>query len=168
MPVLLLWIGPVKGQGLHLIASGGGTSIDADLSMTLQSTLGQAASGYAISPNVEHGAGFWFAHNPNGNNNVGTATEAPASQPGSFTLHQNYPNPFNPTTRITYAVPSNGFVSLAVYNVLGREVKNLVSEVKVEGTYGVTFDAGSLPSGIYFYTLKTEGQSTTRQMTLLR
>lgn len=71
----------------------------------------------------------------------------------SFSLEQNYPNPFNPTTKISYNIPSNGFVSLKVYNSLGQEIKTLVSENQGEGKYEIDFNAEFLPSGIYFYRL---------------
>lgn len=73
--------------------------------------------------------------------------------PGRYALQQNYPNPFNPTTVIGYQLPANSFVSLEVYDVLGRKIKTLVSEHQSAGAHSVTFDAGSLPSGVYFYRL---------------
>jgi len=66
----------------------------------------------------------------------------------------NYPNPFNPTTVIHYAIPNNGYVSLKVYDALGREVANLVDASKLKGRYDVNFDASKLASGIYFYQLR--------------
>jgi hypothetical protein len=65
-----------------------------------------------------------------------------------------YPNPFNPTTAISYELSANCFVSLKVYDVLGREVRTLVNEVKRIGRYEVNFDAGGLASGAYFYSIK--------------
>lgn len=89
-----------------------------------------------------------------------TGASAPPSQRMEFVLMQNYPNPFNPTTRIPYSVRALGsassvepFVSLRVYDVLGREVATLVNEVKQPGSYEVTFDATGLASGVYFYRL---------------
>lgn len=70
-----------------------------------------------------------------------------------FALSQNYPNPFNPTTRIQYSIGSRQFVSLKVYNVLGKEIATLVNEEKPAGSYEADFDAIELPSGIYLYTL---------------
>jgi hypothetical protein len=71
-----------------------------------------------------------------------------------FTLLQNYPNPFNPTTRIAYSLPTSGYVSLTVYDILGRVIETLVNEVQKAGTYAVHFDASQLASGIYFYNLQ--------------
>ena len=85
-----------------------------------------------------------------------------------FELAQNYPNPFNPSTTIRYSIPAFGAVNINVYNVLGKEVATLVNEVKSPGTYSVDFDSMNLPSGIYFYTLKSDTYSITRKMLLLK
>jgi hypothetical protein len=76
-----------------------------------------------------------------------------SSLPTVFNLKQNYPNPFNPATIIDYAVPSNEFVSLKVYDILGREVITLVNEQKNAGYYSISFNASNLSSGVYFYKL---------------
>jgi len=75
------------------------------------------------------------------------------SLPGSFMLYQNFPNPFNPTTTIKYSIPTNGFVTLRVFNAIGEEVSILVNEFKSDGNYEIDFKATGLPSGTYLYTL---------------
>ena len=85
-------------------------------------------------------------------------------QPVEFNLSQNYPNPFNPATMIKYSLPEAGHVSLKVYNVIGKEVETLVNDEKPAGTYEVNFDAAQLPSGIYFYQLKTGNFVETKKM----
>jgi endonuclease I len=75
--------------------------------------------------------------------------------PQMFTLMQNYPNPFNPTTLIRYQLPTNGFTTLKVYDVIGREVATLVNEVKEAGYFSATFDAKNLVSGIYIAKLQS-------------
>lgn len=85
-----------------------------------------------------------------------------------FALNQNYPNPFNPTTVISYQIPVTSQVSLKVYDVIGNEVAALVNKVEPAGKYEVTFNAANLPSGIYFYQLKTDGFNVVKKMTLLR
>jgi hypothetical protein len=71
-----------------------------------------------------------------------------------FRLEQNYPNPFNPITEIRYQISEVSFVSLRVYDVLGREVATLVNEAKMPGKYRVQWNAESVPSGVYFYRMK--------------
>ncbi|MHA2030610.1 MAG: Ser-Thr-rich GPI-anchored membrane family protein [Candidatus Kariarchaeaceae archaeon] len=86
----------------------------------------------------------------------------------SYQLIQNYPNPFNPSTLITYHIPEGGFVTLKVYDVIGKEVANLVSENKGQGSYSVTFNASELPSGIYVYQLKVNSFIETKKMILMK
>jgi hypothetical protein len=85
-----------------------------------------------------------------------------------FELSQNYPNPFNPTTKINYSIPISGFVSLIVYDVLGNEIAELVSDEKQVGNYETEFDATGLSSGIYFYQLKADTFIETKKMLLLK
>ena len=86
--------------------------------------------------------------------------------PGEFSLEQNYPNPFNPSTNIGFAVPVGSFVSLKLYDLLGRAVATLVSEVLAPGSYEVTFDGVGLASGIYFYRLQAGPFVQTRKLVL--
>jgi hypothetical protein len=88
--------------------------------------------------------------------------------PQGYGLEQNYPNPFNPTTTIGFSVPVSGFVSLKVFDLLGREVMVLVNEERVAGSHRVTFDASNLPTGTYLYTLKASGYQETKRMVLVR
>ena len=76
--------------------------------------------------------------------------------PSSFSLSQNYPNPFNPSTVIKYQIPKESFVTIKVYDVIGREVKTLVNGNKSAGSYELNFNASQLPSGIYFYRVTAE------------
>ena len=88
--------------------------------------------------------------------------------PKEYELFNNYPNPFNPTSTIRYGLPMDGFVTLKVYDILGREVATLVNEQKHAGNYEVIFSASNLPSGIYFYRLKAGSFTHTKKMILLR
>ena len=88
--------------------------------------------------------------------------------PASFSLSQNYPNPFNPSTTIKFQVSSFKFVSLKVYDVLGREVATLVNEQKSPGIYTVQWDASGVASGVYFYRLASGGFIETKRLLLLR
>ncbi len=88
--------------------------------------------------------------------------------PTSFSLMQNYPNPFNPTTAIRFEVPQSGFVSLKVFDVLGREVATLVNEEKSPGSYSVRWDAATVGSGTYFARLESNGRREIRRMLLMK
>jgi len=88
--------------------------------------------------------------------------------PNKYSLSQNYPNPFNPVTQVKYDLPKEGFVTLKVYDVLGREVSKLVNEVKTPGSYIVDFDGTSFSSGIYFYKLEVNGFSDVKRMMLIK
>ncbi len=86
----------------------------------------------------------------------------------SVNLGEAYPNPFNPTTIISYSIPKDGMVTLRVYDILGREVATLVNEEKPAGTYRVNFNGDRLSSGIYFYSLQTNGKAITKKMLLVK
>jgi hypothetical protein len=88
--------------------------------------------------------------------------------PSKFYLLQNYPNPFNPSTTIKYQMPKPGLVTLKVYDILGKEIINLVNENKIAGFYEVNFDASKLPSGIYIYQLKVNDFVSNKKMILLK
>ena len=88
--------------------------------------------------------------------------------PSLYELYQNYPNPFNPQTRIKFQIPTSNFITLKVYDVLGREVATLVNEVKHPGSYEVTWDASGLASGVYFYQLKAGDFVDAKKLVLMR
>jgi Arylsulfotransferase (ASST)/Secretion system C-terminal sorting domain/Cep192 domain 4 len=85
-----------------------------------------------------------------------------------FALFQNYPNPFNPSTFINYEVPKYSFVTLKVFDILGREIVTLVNEEKPAGKYTVTFDATNLSSGIYLYRITAGIFSNVKKMLLIK
>ncbi len=76
--------------------------------------------------------------------------------PNRFSLYQNFPNPFNPITKIQYSIAKPSYVHLIVYDVLGREIKTIVNEIKKTGVYIVDFNGENLPSGVYFYKLEAK------------
>jgi hypothetical protein len=98
------------------------------------------------------------------------------TNPSEFILFQNYPNPFNPVTTIAYTIPRLSFVTLKVFDSVGREITTLVEEEKVIGNYKIEFDTESvgrffsrqITSGVYFYQLKTDNFVETKKMILLR
>lgn len=88
--------------------------------------------------------------------------------PKTFTLYPNYPNPFNPSTEIRYDIAESGMVVLRVYDILGRQVAELVNQEHVSGSYRVSFNANELSSGTYLVRLEAAGRVFTRKMTLLK
>ncbi len=88
--------------------------------------------------------------------------------PNHFLLEQNYPNPFNPTTSIVYSIPSNEYVTLKVYDILGNEISILVNEQKSAGRYKVVFNASSFSSGVYFYKISAGNLIQIKKMIILK
>lgn len=88
--------------------------------------------------------------------------------PRKFSLSQNFPNPFNPITTIQYQVPSNGNVTLTIYDILGRKIATLINEKQIAGYYQAEFDGTNYATGIYFYKLSASGFTDTKKMILLK
>jgi alpha-amylase len=88
--------------------------------------------------------------------------------PDNFMLYQNFPNPFNPATTIQFDIAEAGFIELKVYDVLGNEIAVLIEDLRPAGRYNLTFDASSLPSGIYFCRLKTNRFTAVKKMIMLK
>lgn len=109
-----------------------------------------------------YGDPFWF---------TGTTTDVKGSEiiPDRFTLNQAYPNPFNPSTTISFTIAEAGNVSLKVYDLMGREVRNVVdNSFKAQGSYSFKVDMNDLSSGVYFYTLRQGNNIQTKKMMLLK
>ena len=130
---------------------------------------------------------FYWHYKPHGNPQYGCSyvfnitdnatavddNQSPAELPAEFALEQNYPNPFNPATSITYVLPHNAYVKVAVYNVLGEEVASLIDGQQSAGEHsviwnGTTSRGDTVPSGIYFYRLSAGQFVDTRKMLLLK
>jgi endoglucanase len=101
-------------------------------------------------------------------NQSATDVKSIQSKNYTFQLKQNYPNPFNPSTKIQYAIPSKSFVTIKIFNILGKEITTLVSGIKNAGEYSVYFNAVSLTSGIYFYKLTAGNYISIKKMILLK
>jgi agmatine/peptidylarginine deiminase len=85
-----------------------------------------------------------------------------------YTLYQNYPNPFNPTTKISYYIENKSFVSLKIYDITGKEITKLVNSIQNQGFYSLNFDGKNLPSGVYFYSIESNGWKDTKRMLLVK
>jgi len=85
-----------------------------------------------------------------------------------YILYQNYPNPFNPTTNISYSISQTSYVTLTIYDVLGKLIKTIISETQSPGNYTFEFNASDLPSGTYFYSLTSDNFRQTRKMLVLK
>ncbi|RPH94098.1 MAG: T9SS C-terminal target domain-containing protein [Calditrichaeota bacterium] len=97
-----------------------------------------------------------------------TTVAVEPQQPDLFTLQQNYPNPFNPRTTIEFALPREMFVSLKIYNLLGEVMAVLAGEQRSAGWHQITWDAGEMASGVYFYRLEAENLTASRKLVLMR
>ncbi|MEO8513189.1 MAG: T9SS type A sorting domain-containing protein [Ignavibacteria bacterium] len=109
-----------------------------------------------------HGRGVWQTDVPLGLINYNNQI------PAAFSLQQNYPNPFNPVTIIKYDIVKDGFVKLAVYDILGKELKSIVNQSQKAGSYTAQFDGTGLTSGVYFYKLFSNGSTKTRKMIIVK
>jgi hypothetical protein len=101
---------------------------------------------------------------PGGNSSSNASTLAPAE----LKLEQNYLNPFNPMTRISFTLPTDGYVSLTVYNLLGEKVVTLAEMNMKSGINEFIWNAANQPSGVYFYTLKAGSFSETKKLILMK
>ncbi len=102
------------------------------------------------------------------NDPVATDVRVSDEIPVEFALTQNYPNPFNPSTTIEFDLPRSSYVRLVVVNTLGEEVASLINKELTPGTYRETFNATTLPTGVYFYRLQTQEGSLSKKMMFLR
>jgi hypothetical protein len=101
---------------------------------------------------------------------LNTTTSAPENlqMPASSSLSQNYPNPFNPSTNITFSIPDVQYVSLKVYDLLGKEITTLINNTMNPGSHSVQWNAANIPSGVYFYRLQAGSFMDTKKLVLLR
>ncbi|TAK66489.1 MAG: T9SS type A sorting domain-containing protein [Bacteroidetes bacterium] len=149
-------------------------------------------NGYFNSSSIEPGKAYWVKVSAGGTLTLSSVTrsakggslgkikilptnelpppppEASNLKPETFSLSQNYPNPFNPTTVIQYSVPGSQYISLKIYNVLGKEVATLVDGKQDEGYKMQTWDASGLPSGVYYYRLTASSFTEMKTLILLK
>jgi hypothetical protein len=136
---------------------GAGTTTEPQQYSYIDATVNTGTYTYRLK-NVDFDGRYYFSD----------PVEVDVKGPLSFALQQNYPNPFNPSTNINFSVPEAGDIKLAVYNIVGEEVAVLVDGFTEAGFYNVTFDATSLPSGVYLYKLQSANSVETKKMMLLK
>ncbi|MCH8494094.1 MAG: T9SS type A sorting domain-containing protein [Balneolales bacterium] len=153
--------------------SGSSYNLDADFELTIQLEPTQRAksfsNGLSGQPTVMASATSDTRFKLRLSDQTITSTDGtPSDLPAVVSLSQNYPNPFNPTTRMSYELPAESEVKLAVYDLLGRQVAVLVNNRMAPGSHNVNFDGASLSSGVYVIRLEAGGEVITRKMTLLK
>ena len=155
------------GEYIGLVLSDGVTLVD---SLTFGSQTDDISYG-----RVPDGGSLWsdITTPSPGTSNAGLFVQENISLPFEFQLQQNYPNPFNPTTSISYDLPKNEFVSINVFDLMGREVKTLVNKEQVAGFRSVKWDATNnlsqpVSAGMYIYTIQAGNFRQTRKMVLLK
>jgi hypothetical protein len=152
-------------EGVFLSTHNGATwsSVSTGLP-NLSSAVAFAVSGNDIFAGIS-GGGVW--RRPL-SEMITSAGESKRNVSTSFTLSQNYPNPFNPSTTISFDLPTKSFVTLKVFDMIGREVATIVSKELSAGSYTRQWHAEGLPSGVYFYRLQAGSYLETKKLVLLR
>ncbi|MBX2992950.1 MAG: T9SS type A sorting domain-containing protein [Bacteroidetes bacterium] len=160
-----------RGEHLFVGTAGGGVFRSTDLGETW-TIMNEGLTDLTVRSLATDASGYLFAGTDDGVFRTTSTTTEVIQQTGSattmFTLEQNYPNPFNPRTTIKFQIPQSSFVTLRVFDLLGREVATLVDEVMQPGSYERVFHAEGLASGVYVYQLRGGGSVQSRKLLLLR
>jgi hypothetical protein len=170
------------------------TGIGSDPGGIVTSNFFGYLSSYFIADTIKPGYGYWVKVNqagrlvltasgnipPTARIRIVPTTELPPALPDSilasrqsvfptgYGLEQNYPNPFNPTTNFAFSVPEGAYVTLRIFDVLGRAIATVVDEPLGPGYYKRTWDAGNIPTGMYYYRLTAGSFSETRKLVVVR
>ncbi len=163
LAVLVISVFPVQAQiqlGKSVFGNGGSPASGTNFGMN--GTLGQSVIGVVSDASYELHIGFWIPES------IPTAVEDLPGLPTIHQLGQNQPNPFNPTTSIRYAIPTAELVNLQLYDINGRLVRTLFSDVQSPGFYEYVLDGRGMSSGVYFYRLEAGSFTETKKMVLLK
>jgi hypothetical protein len=117
------------------------------------------------------GRGIWAVRSNGGisfHSVIADVNKIGTSAPNKYELFQNYPNPFNPVTNIKFQIPQTSFVTMKVFDALGKEVQTLIEQELNSGFYETKFNAGGLSSGIYFYKLVTDKFTDVKKMVVVK
>lgn len=140
--------------------------LEEDWTLTYSANKGQARIGkLTITPDSIAGSPITVEIRQAG---VTGVDDLKQSIPKTYSLANNFPNPFNPSTTINYSVPKTSFVTIKVYDVLGRTVAIIVKDIKPAGYYRVEFNAGKLASGIYFYRMESGSFTQTKKLLIMK
>jgi ligand-binding sensor domain-containing protein len=163
----------IDAQGNKWFGTAGGVSKFDGINWTTY-TLEQDFMNYSVySIAFDAQGNKWFGTYGRGvsefnENGIASDIEQNRFIPFKFSLNQNYPNPFNPTTTISFSTPSKSYVSLKIFDVIGREVATLISGELSGGDHFQQWNASCLPSGVYFYRLQAASFTETKKLVLLR
>lgn len=141
----------------------GPTFFDLAQGIALDGSNNIIVAGYTVDIGVSYWTTVKYAQVP-----VTSVEDERAPVPIEYSLFQNYPNPFNPSTTIRYAIPQAGFITLKIYNLLGREIATLVSQRQSAGEYSIQWNPIGLASGIYVYRLQSGDFEKVRKLILLK
>lgn len=150
---------------------GGRTIVNVDRDAS--TSTAPSVAGFRTGPSAFGGGVAFAGFGPTGlfydGSNITPTDVRPTDEiPGVFALEQNYPNPFNPSTTIKFSIPQASEVTLKVYDQLGREVATLLNESKPTGSYEVTWNAGNLASGVYYYRMTAGSFNDVKKLLLLK
>ena len=154
----------IGDSGLIQKSTNGGLSWDTQISTT---------SNNLTSITFVNGSTGWVSGSSGAvlkttNGGISKIHQSGGNIPHTHSLHQNYPNPFNPSTKIKFDIPRGSLVKLKIYDMLGREVAELVNEKLNAGVYEYEWNGINLPSGVYFYKLEAENFIETKRMVLVK
>jgi hypothetical protein len=157
--------GGTQGYGIFLSTNNGGSwnAVNTGLPASTEIWSLAVSGSYLLAGTSSHGV--WRRPITDMLTNV---QDDPIQRPSQYNLEQNYPNPFNPTTTISFSLPSKSFVTLRIFDILGREVAIIVSEEMSAGNYSHQWNAATMSSGIYFYCLKAGSFTETKKLILIR